>query len=89
MIKNESRARASDAFSSLSRPATEELTPRMNDRRALDSTLGSSVTDESLVVDDRTGLRPAQAVENKLSRLLEEAVMPISHLQMRGMLRAR
>lgn len=45
--------------------------------------------EEVLVVDDRAALRPAQVVEIKLTRLLQEASMPVSHLQMRGLLRAR
>lgn len=45
--------------------------------------------EEVLVVDDRAALRPAQVVESKLTRLLQEASLPVSHLQMRGLLRAR
>jgi hypothetical protein len=45
--------------------------------------------EEILVVDDRAALRPAQIVESKLARLLQEATLPVSHLQMRGLLRAR
>ena len=45
--------------------------------------------EESLVVDARSGLSPAQVVETKLTRVLKEATMPISHLQMRGLLRSR
>jgi len=45
--------------------------------------------EEILVVDDRAALRPAQVVESKLTRLLQEASLPVSHLQMRGLLRAR
>jgi hypothetical protein len=45
--------------------------------------------EEVLVVDDRAALRPAQIVESKLTRLLQEASLPVSHLQMRSMLRAR
>jgi hypothetical protein len=45
--------------------------------------------EETLVVDDRARLRPAQIVENKLTRLLQEATVPVSHLQMRGLLKAR
>ena len=45
--------------------------------------------EEVLVVDDRTHLRPAQVVEGKLTRLLQEASIPVSHLQMRGLLKAR
>jgi hypothetical protein len=45
--------------------------------------------EEVLVVDDRAGLRPAQVVESKLSRLLQDASLRVSHLQMRGLLRTR
>jgi hypothetical protein len=52
----------------------------------LPPSLGS---EEVLVVDDRADLRPAQVVESKLTRLLQEASVPVSHLQMRGLLKAR
>jgi hypothetical protein len=45
--------------------------------------------DEVLVVDDRAALRPAQVVESKLARLLQDASLPVSHLQMRGLLKTR
>lgn len=45
--------------------------------------------DEVLVVDDRWEVRPAQAVESKLTRMLNDATLPVSHLQMRGLLRNR
>ena len=45
--------------------------------------------EEVLVVDDRADLRPAQVVESKLTRLLQEATVPVSQLQMRGLLKAR
>jgi hypothetical protein len=51
------------------------------------SSLGSR--DEALIVDERLGLRPAQVVESKLTRLLQYASLPVSHLQTRGLLRAR
>jgi hypothetical protein len=51
--------------------------------------LPSPGQEEVLVVDDRAHLRPAQVVESKLTRLLQEASVPVSHLQMRGLLRAR
>jgi hypothetical protein len=45
--------------------------------------------EEVLVVDERAALRPAQVVESKLTRLLQETSLPVSHLQMRGLVRAR
>ena len=34
-------------------------------------------------------LRPSQVVESKLTRMLKDASLPVSHLQMRGLLRSR
>jgi len=47
------------------------------------------IEEESLVVDDRSGVTPAQMVETKLSRKLQETSLPVSHLQMRVLLRSR
>jgi hypothetical protein len=47
------------------------------------------VLEEVLVVDDRAHLRPAEVVEHKLARMLQEASVAVSHLQMRGLLKAR
>jgi hypothetical protein len=59
-------------------------------RRSVNPGLRPSCNQEEvLVVDDRAHLRPAQVVESKLTRLLQEAVVPVSHLQMRGLLKAR
>jgi hypothetical protein len=44
---------------------------------------------EEVVVDDRARLRPAQLVELKLTRMLQVTSLPVSHLQMRGLLRVR
>ncbi len=45
--------------------------------------------DEALIVDERAHLRPAQVVEGKLSRMIKDASLPVSHLQMRGLVRSR
>jgi hypothetical protein len=45
--------------------------------------------EEVLIVDERVRLRPAQVVESKLTRMLKDASLPVSHLQMRGLLRSR
>jgi hypothetical protein len=45
--------------------------------------------EEALIVDERAELRPAQVVESKLTRMLKDASLPVSHLQMRGLLRSR
>jgi hypothetical protein len=49
----------------------------------------SALPEESLVVDDRSHLTPAQAVENKLMSRLKESSLPVSHLQMRGLVKKR
>jgi hypothetical protein len=49
----------------------------------------ASGPDEVLVVEERARLRPAQVVETKLTRLLQETSFPVSHLQMRGLLTSR
>ena len=47
----------------------------------------SASTDEVIAVDERSELRPSQAVENRLVALLSEASLPVSHLQMgRGLM---
>jgi hypothetical protein len=55
---------------------------------SLDRTSLSS-REEALIVDERVGLRPAQVVESKLTRMLKDSSLPVSHLQMRGLLRSR
>jgi hypothetical protein len=66
-------------------PAAQRLT----DRIGYEVPLTASAGEESLVVDDRSALTPAQMVESKLSRILEGSTVPVSHLQMRGLLRRR
>ncbi len=57
--------------------------------RSLPSRFAVTLPEESLVVDDRSNLTPAQMVENKLINRLKEASLPVSHLQMRGLVRNR
>ncbi len=45
--------------------------------------------EEVFIVDDRSGMSAAQMVENKLTRILKDASLPVSHLQMRNLLRSR
>jgi hypothetical protein len=45
--------------------------------------------EEALVADERWHVRPAQVVESKLARMLKDASLPVSHLQMRSLLRNR
>jgi hypothetical protein len=74
-------------------PASDRIlggrTERPGNRIERPEPIFPSVHEEVLVVDDRAALRPAQVVESKLTRLLQEASLPVSHLQMRGLLRAR
>ncbi len=50
---------------------------------------GPSAAGEELIVDDRSGLSPAQMVEDKLTRILQDSSLPVSQLQTRSLLRAR
>lgn len=78
MLKIEAHLRTPGRFSSLA-----------TSHGAIGRSAETMMRDEVLVVDDRSDLSPAQAVENRLARMLSEATMPISHLQMRGILRTR
>jgi len=52
--------------------------------------LDSWVTEEEAFIDDeRSAMSAAQMVENKLTRILKDASLPVSHLQMRNLLRSR
>lgn len=62
---------------------------RSQSRLSEPEVLLSSGPEEVLVVEERAHLRPAQVVESKLTRLLQEASFPVSHLQTRGLLKTR
>jgi hypothetical protein len=63
---------------------------RVLDRLGIDPrTSTAACAEESLVIDDRCDLSPAQMVETKLTRVLGGSTLPVSHLQMRGMLKNR
>jgi hypothetical protein len=49
----------------------------------------SALPEESLVIDDRCDQSPAELVESKLTRMLGGSMLPVSHLQTRGLLRQR
>jgi hypothetical protein len=57
--------------------------------RTLPSRFAATLAEDSLVVDDRSHLTPAQMVESKLISRLKESSLPVSHLQMRGLVRNR
>jgi hypothetical protein len=69
--------------------ATGNRNERSGSRFETPELLTSFGHEENLIVDDRAALRPAEVVESKLTRLLQEASLPVSHLQMRGLLRTR
>jgi hypothetical protein len=62
---------------------------RVSDRRGFGPLPAHAVPDETLIIDERSGLRPAQMVENKLTWMLREASLPASYVRMRGLLRSR
>ena len=57
--------------------------------RVLPSRFAVLLPEESMVIDDRSSMSPAQMVESKLMSRLRESSLPMSHLQMRGLIRAR
>ena len=67
----------------------EAETIRSHRRVSATDMLTTGPREEALVVDERSALRPAQVVENKLMRMIKNASLPVSHLQMRGLLRGR
>jgi hypothetical protein len=62
---------------------------RSQSRLTVPDLFALSGPEEVLVVEERANLRPAQVVESKLTRLLQEASFPVSHLQTRGLLKTR
>jgi hypothetical protein len=69
--------------------SAESHSGRSHVRAATIDRLTSSPREEALVVDERSAVRPAQVVENKLMRMIKNASLPVSHLQMTGLLRSR
>jgi hypothetical protein len=65
------------------------LSPSALASRVLPARFAATLPEESMVVDDRSSLSPAQMVENKLINRLRESSLPVSHLQMRGLVRNR
>jgi hypothetical protein len=61
----------------------------VHERRGIDSLETAALPEESLVVDKRCDQRPAELVESKLSRMLGGSMLPVSHLQTRGLLKQR
>ena len=92
-MKSDKSMRASMMGSYLAKPSSRRRTGkrkvRVERRSIFDQFAPSLGQEEVLVVDDRAHLRPAQIVESKLTRLLQGASVPVSHLQMRALLLAR
>jgi len=64
-------------------------TQRVPDLLAVDLRSSTPNPEESLVIDERCELTPAQMVESKLTRVLGGSTLLVSHLQMRGLLLQR
>jgi hypothetical protein len=61
----------------------------VHDRLGIDSLDTTALPEESLVIDERCDQSPAELVESKLTRMLGGSMLPVSHLQTRGLLRQR
>jgi hypothetical protein len=93
MAKNDSVSPATPSSRPLIPPTGDRLIGVRNERPASrferPEPMATPGQEEILVVDDRAALRPAQVVESKLTRLLQGASLPVSHLPMRGLLSTR
>jgi len=49
----------------------------------------ASNSEETLIIDSRSNLRPAQAVEDKLISLLKSEAVPVSHAHMTALFKGR
>jgi hypothetical protein len=79
-----------DSLGSTTGDSTSGRTQRVIDRLGIDPRNNASAcAEESMVVDDRCKLSPAQMVETKLTRVLGGSTLPVSHLQTRKMLKDR
>jgi hypothetical protein len=56
------------------------------DRLGIESLESTALAEESLVIDERCDQSPAALVESKLMRMLGGTMLPVSHLQTRGLL---
>jgi len=88
MIASEHGARTTKELPGMFATETQKVAADRFARSGLAPTRTAS-DEDTLVIDDRSTLSPAQAVENRLSRILSDTSLPISHLQMRGLLRSR
>ena len=88
MISSDTRIRTTAEFGKSTTKETLMVAGDRLTRGSLASPL-IAVSEEVLIVDDRSGLSPAQAVENRLSHLLSGTTVPISHLLVRGRVRSR
>lgn len=49
----------------------------------------SNRSEETLIVDDRAALRPADMVEDKLVRILKNASLPVSQARLKSLILSR
>ena len=93
MMKTNTQMGTSESLVNRSLPPTSltssDRMGRIADRLNPEAVPSGTGYEDEIVVDDRSGLSPAQAVEDRLSRMMTELSLPVSHLQMRGMLRTR
>ena len=94
MAKHDTMSPATPSSRSVIPPAGDRLIGGRSDRPANrferpEPAVASDQKEEDLVPDDRAALRPAQVVESRLTQLLQGASLPVSHLQMRGLLSTR
>lgn len=68
----------------MSKTSAENRLADDSDRFALSRL--DAASDEVVVVDERSTLRPSQAVENRLVDLLRGGSLPVSHLHLRGLM---
>jgi hypothetical protein len=63
--------------------------PSANTRREVPLLSGRGPSDETLIVDTRACLRPAQLVERKLICLLKSVYLPVSHVRTAALCKGR
>ena len=78
-----------DWFTVSSRPLGGVAPDRLHAPEQVGRPDSRAAEEEVFIVDDRSAMSAAQMVENKLTRILKDASLPVSHLQMRNLLRSR
>lgn len=88
-MSDDSKVYSPDWFTVSSRPLGGVGSDRLRTSEQGGRLAPPAAEEEVFIVDDRSAMSAAQMVENKLSRLLKDASLPVSHLQMRNLLRSR